>query len=273
MIKRSFEKELKLNSTQSKGGASNEKKEVEKIQSWLTLYAYENPLISVSTAIDGDFGAATEKAVKNFQKHLGVAETGTVDQHLFTIMTKRLSNAFTSSVTATNLRDTVVKVAELHLMNFPRELIIRRNNNSGPWVRAYMDGKDGEDYKWCMGFVQTIIDQAASNFGKSFKDLMPLTYSCDTVGMHGIQNNKLTRYTEARKNPNLIQKGDIFLIQKSKYDWTHTGIVIAVSGDTISTIEGNTNFAGSINGEAVLRRVRNFKKSKIDFFSIESLNI
>ena len=206
--------------------------------------------------------------MKNFQKFLGFEETGIVDQNLFDIFTKRLSNAFKEDLFATSIREAIIKVAELHVENFPRELVIRGNSNCGPWVRAYMDGKDGESYKWCMGFVQTIIDQALSLFGKNIKAFMPLTYSCDTIGMHGIHNNKLLRYADARKNPSLIQEGDLFLIQKSKFDWMHTGIVAAVNGETITTIEGNTNFAGSANGEAVLRRIRNFKKSKIDFYQL-----
>ena len=64
------------------------------------------------------------------------------------------------------------------------------------------------------------------------------------------------------KNPSLIKPGDIFLLQKSPNDWTHTGIVIAVTGDVIETIEGNTNIAGSHNGNAVMNRIRNFKRRK-----------
>ena len=100
---------------------------------------------------------------------------------------------------------------------------------------------------------------------------MPLSYSCDTIGTTGLQKKILTRYQTARTNPSLIQPGDLFLLQKSTYDWFHTGIVISVQGDTIETIEGNTNSDGSSNGNAVLNRIRNFKQSKIDFFSIESL--
>lgn len=100
---------------------------------------------------------------------------------------------------------------------------------------------------------------------------MPLTYSCDTVGVTGIQKKIVTRFQTARTNPALIKPGDIFLIQKTTNDWFHTGIVTAVNGDIIETIEGNTNIDGSHNGNAVMNRIRNYKQSKIDFFSIESL--
>jgi len=134
-----------------------------------------------------------------------------------------------------------------------------------------MDGNEGEKWFWCMGFVQSILDQAASIQGKNFKTLTPLTYSCDTVGTIGIQKKLLTRYQTARTNPALIKPGDVFLIQKSPNDWYHTGIVTAIQGDVIETIEGNTNADGSHNGNAVMNRIRNFKQAKIDFFSIEPL--
>jgi hypothetical protein len=54
-------------------------------------------------------------------------------------------------------------------------------------------------------------------------------------------------------------------------DWIHTGIIISVSGDVFETIEGNTNNDGSHNGNRACKRVRNFKTSKLDVFSIEPL--
>ena len=100
---------------------------------------------------------------------------------------------------------------------------------------------------------------------------MPLTYSCDTVGTTGLEKGLLSRYQKIRSDFSLIKPGDIFLIQKSTFDWTHTGIITAVFGEVIETIEGNTNFQGSRNGVAVMKRTRNLMRSKIDVFSIEPL--
>lgn len=271
MQKTSYQKELVIKATQQRKGATNNKKDIEKIQSWLNLYAMQNPNSGTSTGIDGDFGPATEKAVKNFQKSNNLSQTGIVDQNLFNLLCSPLKKAFESPITGSNLRELVVNTAKNHLNNHPFELVINKQSNSGPWVRSYMDGNQGNDWYWCMGFVQAIIDQAASIHGKNFKSLMPLTYSCDTVGTTGLQKKYLTRYQIARSNPALIKPGDIFLIQKTKYDWIHTGIVIAVHDNIIETIEGNTNSDGSHNGNAVMNRIRNFQLSKIDFFSIEAL--
>jgi len=153
----------------------------------------------------------------------------------------------------------------------PRELIIKGQSNSGPWVRSYMDGHDGAMWYWCMGFVQMIIDQAASHQGKKFTSLMPQTVSCDILGNAGLEKGILYRNSHIKSDSSLIKPGDIFLIKKSRLDWIHTGIITHIDDTTIETIEGNTNHAGSRNGIAVMKRTRNFKRSNIDVFSIESL--
>ncbi|WP_433763605.1 peptidoglycan-binding protein [Flavobacterium ginsenosidimutans] len=271
MQKTFYQKELLIKATQQRNGANNNKKDVEKIQSWLNLFAMQNPGSGTATGIDGDFGPATEKAVLNYQKFNGLPQNGTVDQNLFDKLASPLKKAFESPISGNNLRELILNTAKNHLKNQPLELVINNQSNTGPWVRSYMDGHEGTEWFWCMGFVQSIIDQAASVQGKNFKTLMPLTYSCDTVGTTGLQKNILTRYQKARTNPALIKPGDIFLLQKTPNDWIHTGIVTAVHADTIETIEGNTNSGGSNNGNAVLDKIRNYKQSKLDFFSIESL--
>ncbi|GAB4027524.1 peptidoglycan-binding domain-containing protein [Spirosoma koreense] len=271
MQKTSFQNELLISSTQQRNGAGNTKKDVRKIQSWLTLFAMTHPGAATATGIDGDFGKATEQAVKNFQKAKGVPQTGIVDQATFTLLADPQRKAFTTQVTGSDMRTLIVNTARNHLTNHPLELVINQQTNSGPWVRAYMDGNEGTDWLWCMGFVQTIIDQAASSQGKDFQQLMPLTYSCDTVGTTGLQKGILFRYTQIRNNPSLMKPGDLFLLQKSPTDWVHAGLIVAIDDDIIETIEGNTNDGGSSNGNAVLSRMRNFRKSKLDVFSIQGL--
>lgn len=271
MQKTSFQNELTISEVQQRNGTKNSKKEVRKIQSWLTLFSMINPGSATSTAIDGDFGKATEQAVKNFQKAKGVTQSGIVDQDTFSLLSAPLRNAFTKNPTGKNLRELVVSAARNHLPSRPFELIIDQAANSGPWVRSYMDGNEGAEWFWCMGFVQSIIDQAASVQGKSFKKLMPLTYSCDVVGTVGLERGALLRYTQVRNDPSLVKPGDIFLLQKASNDWVHAGIIADVSDDIFETIEGNTNEGGSSNGNAVLSRLRNFRQSKLDVFSIDSL--
>ena len=218
MQKNAFQNELILSGTQQRNGATNTKKDVRKIQSWLTLFSMSQPGAATATGVDGDFGKATEQAVKNFQEATGVAQSGIVDQATFDRLSVSLRNAFLAPIPGNNLRELIVNTAKNHLVNHPFELVIDQQSNSGPWVRAYMDGNEGKDWLWCMGFVQTIIDQAASVQQKNFKKLMPLTYSCDTVGTVGLQKGILFRYTQIRNDPSLAKPGDIFLLQKSPND-------------------------------------------------------
>lgn len=273
MKKTSYLKELTIKATQKRNGSNNNKKDVMKIQSWLSLYAIQHPSSGTATAIDGDFGPATEKAVKNYQIEMNLPVSGIVNQDVFSKLCSTMAQAFEQETAETDLRTLVVKTAERHLASFPYELQIKGASNSGPWVRAYMDGHEGSSWYWCMGFTQTIIDQASSTIGKNFKTLFPLTYSCDTVGTKGLEKGLLHRYQQLRKDASLMKPGDIFLLQKSKYDWTHTGIITAIKDDVIETIEGNTNEAGSRNGIAVMKRTRNFQRSKLDVFSIEPLTL
>lgn len=271
MIKNQFQKEITISGTHTKGGAANNKKDVNKIQCWLNLFALQNPGSGTSTGIDGDFGQATEVAVTNFQKAKKLPQTGKVDAAVFAELCAPMSKAFTTVPKGNNLREMIVSTAALHLAGKPFELVVKGESNSGPWVRAYMDGNEGEPWFWCMGFVQSIIDQAASVQGKDFRTLMPPTLSCDVVGTTGLHKGLLKRFAEVRKDPSAIKPGDIFLVQKAPNDWFHTGIVLSVNGDVFETVEGNTNNDGSHNGNAALKRQRNFMQSKLDVFSIEPL--
>ncbi|WP_109851203.1 peptidoglycan-binding protein [Aquimarina sp. AU58] len=271
MKKTAYKKELVIRNTQQRNGSSNSRKEVRKIQSWLTLFSIQHPSSGTATSIDGDFGPATERAVKNFQRIKGVSENGVVDQGLFSELSANLKDAFERPLQSTDVRSLIAEVAENHLQNHPFELVINRQSNSGPWVRSYMDGGDGEDFFWCMGFAQTILDQAVSHVGKRFTSLMPSTFSCDSVGNAGIARGLLSKNKKIRRNSDLVKPGDLFLIESSPLDWTHTGIITSIQGDVIETIEGNTNFQGSRNGVTVRKRMRNYMRSRIDVFSIEPL--
>ena len=271
MKKNHFLKELSISATQKRNGANNSKNDVLKIQSWLNLFELVNSGSGTLTSIDGDFGPGTEKAVMNFQKVQGIAQNGIVDAALFKLLCSPLQTAFETIPTGNGLRQRIISAGKLHVENFPHELVIKNRPNSGPWVRSYMDGLEGTDMFWCMGFVQAIIDQAASSLNKNFKDLMQSTHSCDVVGETGLAKGLLTRFAKVRQDPSVVKPGDIFLLQASLHDWTHTGIIVSVGNDVFETVEGNTNNDGSNNGDRACKRVRNFRKQKLDVFSIEPL--
>src|SRR4030095_5141844 len=271
MIKNHYEKELTIAATQRRNGATNNKKDIKKIQSWLSLYGMTHPTAGTSTGIDGDFGPATEQAVKNFQKAKGLPQSGIVNQQMFDSLCEPMSMGYENPLTASSLRALVAQAAKQHLKNTPFELNYDNNTNMGPWVRSYMNMNEGNEWFWCMGFVQAVIDQAASTLNKDFRTLMPLTFSCDVVAMHGLNNGFLSRFTDVRVDPGIVEPGDLFLLQKTEFDWIHTGIIINVTANTFETIEGNTNEGGSKNGNGVYKRIRNFRSSKLDVFSIDAI--
>ena len=271
MIKNDYLNELEIQHTQKRNGANNIANDVRKIQSWLTLFEFRNPGFGTATAIDGDFGPATELAVKNFQSAIGKSRTGVVSKRLFKLLNQPLTEAFTAQVGMDSLRDSIISVAMSHLSQRPRELVIKGESNFGPWVRSYMDGDDGPWQFWCVGFVLTIIDQALSELGGNFTNYMPLTKACDDLGNHAQNIGSFVNNYHWRSNRSLVRPGDIFLKRKVIGDWTHVGIITDVHNEVIETIEGNTNDDGSRDGIGVFRRIRNYHNSKLDVFSIQQM--
>lgn len=261
MIKKHYIKELNISGAVKNGSKGYDAK---KVQEWLNLHRFVDPKWYHKVSVDGAFGPQTEAVVKDFQAHKGLTADGIVGAITYRALTLPMFNAF-SKIEGDDLRTLIVDYAKQHLANIPRELY---NSNIGPWVRAYMDGNEGKEWAWCMGFVQTVLDQATSTLSQKFTSIMPHSYSCDVVGSFGVENNKLHRNVNLRNNPDLIEPGDVFLNMKTQYDWVHTGIVIGVDGDLIHTIEGNTNDEGSREGFEVCLRRRNFKANTIDVFKV-----
>ena len=76
MQKKFYQKGLIISATRGIGGATNNEKDILKIQFWLDLFSIANPEFTTTSGIDGNFGNATKKAVQNFQKAKGVAQSG-----------------------------------------------------------------------------------------------------------------------------------------------------------------------------------------------------
>jgi hypothetical protein len=261
MIKKHYIKELNIDSVlkiKSKGT------DVRKVQEWLNLWRIYDRDWYHTVTVDEDYGSQTESVVREFQSKQKLEVDGEVDDNTFRKLTEPMIKAF-SRIDGTDLRELIVKYAHQHLKSTPQELY---HTNQGPWVRVYMDGNEGKQWAWCMGFVQTILDQACSTINQSFQLIMPRTFSCDVVGEYGITNKKLMRKAMVRNNREMIQAGDVFLIAKQEHDWTHTGIITGIEGDWMHTIEGNTNDEGSREGFEVCMRQRNFVKNDIEVFKV-----
>lgn len=264
MIKNQYILELKTEKPYVKFGQTSDP-DVRKVQEWINLWKRYNPDWKISTRIDGEFGPGTLAVVKEFQKFHSLMVDGIVGNKTWRKLIEPMVKAFTRIDGKHSIKEFIVRYARQHLASGPREF----NQNEGTWVRAYMDGHEGPQWAWCLGFVQTVVDQATFTVGQLLTDYMPQSYSCDDIGNHGIKNGQLLRNADLASGDQRVEPGDVFLIVKTEHDWTHTGIITAIDGDWIDTIEGNTNDEGSREGYEVCARRRNFKTKNIDIYRIQ----
>jgi hypothetical protein len=136
----------------------------------------------------------------------------------------------------------------------------------GPWVRLYMDGRQGAQWPWCAGFVCFILHQACATIGID----PPLTpsVSCDTLAS-GARERGLFLPSAPDLDANRLPPGSLFLNRRTGSNWTHTGIILSWQPGVLETIEGNTNDDGSREGYEVCHRRRGMQNK--DFIGLPSL--
>lgn len=266
MQKEHYKKELSITNKAGIVKIGSKGKEVLKVQQLNNLWVDMKVGLHKTLALDGEFGPGTKDAVEDFQRKYGLLADGEVGPKTMMRLSSQIRHAFTSFIDPKEaIRTSVLRACHLHLESYPREL----KQNEGPWVRSYCSGKDGKNYAWCMGFAQTMYDQALSAHGKKFTEHMPNSLSCDKVAVHFKNKGQLYKNAAMRKMSatdllKVVKPGDLFLTAKNSKDWIHTGIIEKVDGHLIHTIEGNTNDEGSREGYEVCRRVRDLKKQNID---------
>lgn len=229
-------------------------KQVKIVQEWLCLHDF-------NIAIDGDFGPASEHAVKEFQKKAGLLSDGIVGQQTFSVLIKPMTDAVEIiPANGKSLSQMVVAYSKKHLKEHPREI---GGQNCGPWVRLYMNGNEGNSWPWCAGFASFILKQAC----ESLNVPLPITtsFSCDTLAANAREKEIFLSENQAADRKQ-IKPGALFLNRRTSTDWVHTGIVIKAEDEIFHTIEGNTNDEGSREGYEVCQRIRGYKQK--DFILI-----
>jgi hypothetical protein len=237
-------KELEFVKTTKRGDKS---KLVRQAQEWLCLSDF-------SVVLDGDFGPGTELAVIRFQKKSKLPETGDVDETTWDALVKPMREALQPIPAGSkSLRQLVVAYAGRHLARHPREV---GGENSGPWVRLYMNGQEGKAWPWCAGFATFVLKQASDTLGVPAP--LPRLFGCDSLA--GLAETKgLLLRTKTAADFAKVEAGTLFLVRKGPFHWQHIGIVAEVHGDAMITIEGNTNDDGVPEGFEVCRRSRGLK--------------
>src|SRR5262249_6832647 len=108
----------------------------------------------------------------------------------------------------------------------------------------------------CAGFATYPIKQAAEQLRKP----MPLLRS---FGVANIANDAKGNHhflgLPSAADRKKITAGSLFLERGGPTGYLHCGIVVSKNGDTMQTIEGNSNEGGSNNGYEALSRTRWFK--------------
>lgn len=244
-------KDLVLDRNYKKG---SKRKKVRLIQEWLCLHGFH-------IRIDGDFGPATDYAVRQFQRKKGLKVDGVVGKNTFARLILPMTNALRPIPRdEKSLGQMVVAYAKQHLKQRAREI---GGQNKGPWVRLYMKGKEGPASPWCAGFVCFILEQACQSLS------MPLpiktSVSCDDLATSAKEKDIFLKESKIMSKRQ-ITPGSFFLRRRTPKDWDHTGIVIRAEDEFFHTVEGNTNDDGSREGYEVCKRIRGYKKK--DFILI-----
>ena len=126
---------------------------------------------------------------------------------------------------------------------------IPRNSNAGPEVEIYLKSVGlGRGYAWCMAFIYWCTQRASAHVNTK----NPLKKT------GGVLDQYNSRPLLAKKTP---QPGDVFIIDFNN-GTGHAGFVEKIVGNTLYTIEGNTNDSGGREGYKVARRKRDIKSIK-----------
>ncbi|MFF8629693.1 peptidoglycan-binding protein [Streptomyces werraensis] len=100
--------------------------------------------------------------------------------------------------------------------------------------------QDGYGWPWCAAFVAWVADEAG------VEDLYPRSASC-SYGVAWFKN-------KGRWSEYPAIGAQVFF---GSGGGTHTGIVVAYTADTVTTVEGNTNTNNSPEGDGVYKRTHN----------------
>lgn len=222
--------------------------EVRKVQEWLCLRDFR-------VDIDGAFGPVTGHALGLFQESQGLKADGVAGPLTFAALVLPMRLALAPvSVSGLSLGQMLSLVAKAHLSARPAEA---GGDNAGPWVRLYMRGHQGSEYRWCAGFVSFCLAQACELLGRP----MPIvgSFGCDEL-VGQAKRAKCFVSNAGSKAPGL-EVGSFFVERRRReaIDYIHVGIVVEVTSKGVyRTIEGNTNDEGSANGHEVCARWRGY---------------
>jgi hypothetical protein len=208
--------------------------------------------------VDGVFGDATESAVKLFQTRRDLVPDGVVGPITWDALF--LQPPVVADQAPTPLLQAVLDTAatQLDVRETPG------TPNRGPQVDLYvrsvgLDPAGG--YSWCQAFVYWCFAQAAAAGGAA----NPCVRTAGVLE-HWAKSPLADRvYAQAASDdPRLVRPGAVFIINHGGGKG-HAGLVTQVVSGAVATIEGNTNQAGSREGDGVYRHTRSIASINVGF--------
>ncbi|MFK8253923.1 CHAP domain-containing protein [Ancylobacter terrae] len=215
-----------------------------------------NQLLGSGLLEDGDFGEATENAVRLFQARYTDPNGGEIDvdgrvgpETWAALFGAEALAPPSAPAAGSGPREAVLTIAR-------GQIGVREEpvgSNRGPQVDLYHRAAGinpaAGNFPWCVSFVQWVFAQAFAGASPLFR----------TAGVHALwskrQTGSITVVPANKASAQTVKPGMVFLLDTGGGKG-HAGIVEAVnrSKGTLTTIEGNTNNGGSREGYGVFRR-------------------
>ena len=251
---------LHLDTTVRRGRRNDQ---VRLVQEWLCLNEFE-------VMIDGQFGSATEQAVRDFQGSTGVLPvTGEVDPQTFAMLIRPMAEALRriEPPRGATFGQMVAAYALQHLRNGAREV---GGPNRGPWVRLYMHGDQRPRTaavadSWNAGFVSTMVAQAAA----ALEVGPPIDYhtNVNRLADEAVAAKRLLSGERAVRDIGRITTGSLLLLRDGgqRNKWHHSGVVTQAQPRFVRTLEGNSAYSVDAppSGHSVVRQMRSY--GNLDF--------
>ena len=219
-------------------------------------------------AADGIFESDMEAAVKEFQSQNedSLGRNLTADGKIGALTWEALfADAPVATSEPSDVTDPLLAKALL-IAESQIGVMEEGGDNRGKTVEMYLRSIGlGPGFSWCAAFIYWCFERAAAELN----DRNPLvrTGVClvhwETAKKQGV---RVITQGQARNDPSSVQPGHIFIIDHGSRKG-HTGIVRRVEGGKFYTIEGNTNKAGSREGNCVFNKVRTIEEINMGFIN------
>ncbi len=216
-------------------------------------------------AVDGDYGSATANQIRAFQARnddptgMALDIDGMVGKNTWWALFADfdVAPAATPPDAAKTASQNFLAIA------LSQDGVRETRPNRGPSIDAYIMSTGlapwADAFPWCVAFVYWCAVQLEDMGGAD--NTLP-----KTAGVHAMWNSGRNSapmvVTRASADATNVRPGMVFFLDTGG-GRGHAGIVTRVVGEQVHTIEGNTNKAGSREGDGVYQRVRALKPSSL----------